>query len=121
MDQASQLHTYIQQSRASGLTDSTIKSQLLQAGWSQTNVDGAFNNVASATQSSNPHRVRNGVLWICSPAIVLITVTVLQFLVHFAGLNLAIINIISILGGMAGVILLFVGPIVGIIKLSHNQ
>ena len=131
MDQSSQLRGYIQQGINSGLSEDNIRSRLLQAGWPQAVVDAALympsnytgqeSNVPNPAQPTNTHRVRNGVLWILSPFIILVGVAVLQFLFRAAGIKSPIFNIISILAGMVGVILVPVGPIVGIIKLSRRQ
>ncbi len=121
MDQSQQLYAYIQQAYASGLTADQIKSQLLQAGWQLAMIEAAFQApTGAAPQPIDPHRQRNGVLWIVSPFIVFVTIILLQFIVHAANVNSAIVNIISLLGGVAGVILVPVGPTIGIIKLSRH-
>ena len=66
------------------------------------------------------HNTRNGVLWILSPFIALFGVLFINIIVRFAGIQSPIINIISLLGGMAGVILIVVGPVIGIVKLVRN-
>jgi hypothetical protein len=130
MDQNNQLIEFINQGRNRGLSEDAIKNQLLKAGWQQPSVDAALNyattnnNLMSTVQVSHqsikPHRVRNGVLWILSPFIVFISVALLQFVFRLTGLNSPIINILSLLAGMAGLILIPVGPIVGIITLAKR-
>jgi hypothetical protein len=130
MDQNSQLNIYVHQSRSNGIDDITIKNQLIQSGWQEATVTAALqlltppvgtqNHLQSPVQPSNSHRVRNGVIWILSPFILLISVAILQFLFHLVGLRSPIINIVSILSGIVGVILIPVGPIIGIIKLNRR-
>jgi hypothetical protein len=130
MDQNSQLNAYVLQSRGNGIDDNTIKNQLIQSGWQESTVNASLqlpasavhsqNNVQSPVLSSNPHRVRNGVIWILSPFILLIGVVLLQLLLQLIGLRSPIINIIGILCGIAAAILIPVGPIIGIIKLTRH-
>jgi hypothetical protein len=118
MDQSEQLQSYIQNSRSNGLSEDTIRNELLRSGWPQATVDIALRQVP-ATQPANPHRVRNGVLWILSPFIVLTGAVVIELLCRLAGVNSSIINVMSVLVGIAGIILLPLGPILGIIKLTR--
>ena len=81
---------------------------------------GQQNSTSNTTQPSDHHRVRNGVLWIVSPFIVLVGVALLQVLFHSAHITSSVINIIAFLGGIVGIILIPVGPIIGIRKLSRH-
>jgi hypothetical protein len=97
MDQSHQLTNYIQQCLNQGIPLSDISNQLLQQGWSQANVDEAFRAVQSSysqppaignqpTQlAAKPHRVRNGVLWIVSPYIILVLAAILELLTRSIG------------------------------------
>jgi len=130
MDNSLQLQTYIQQARNAGLSDSTIKTELLKMGWEENLINECLriqsikpavqNSFNKDSNSAHPHKTRNGVLWILSPFIILITVSILQFVEHIFNINVAVFNIIALLAGIAGLILLFVGPLIGIIKLSKR-
>lgn len=78
------------------------------------------------------HRTRNAVLWMLSGFIVLIAIAILQALIHYMfGGSLGssglldsinrIFNIFSILAGLIGFILIPVGIIIGIVKLSDTK
>lgn len=69
---------------------------------------------------SAEHRVRNGVLLILSPFIVLFVPMIIQFFARAtdAGATLIIIvNTFSIITGIAGALLIVAGPILGILVL----
>jgi len=68
------------------------------------------------------NKTLKAILWIASGFIALILTVLLQIIVRFVfntndGAIVTIINIFSWLGGVAGVVLLFVGPVVGIVTL----
>lgn len=125
MEQNSELQNYIQRSRTYGTPDDAIRGQLVQNGWPADDIDRAFwaagpAPVATPARSADPHCVRNGVLWIASPFILLISVALLQFIINFVGFDFVLIKFISYLAGLTGFILIFVGPIIGIIKLTKD-
>ncbi|MDB5163825.1 MAG: hypothetical protein JWS12_443 [Candidatus Saccharibacteria bacterium] len=135
-NQDEQLISYIKEQLLQGNPEENIRQTLLQYGWDSKLVDQAFafikapNPHSENTQEAqlqphetfrSNHRVRNGVLWILSPFIVLVGAAIINFLFRLAGINSPIINIVSILAGMAGVILVFVGPVLGIIKLTNHK
>lgn len=76
--------------------------------------------IENNTTTPKSHNTRNGVLWILSPFITLLAVLLINVLVRLTGIESSIFDLISVLAGMAGVILLIVGPIVGIVKLARN-
>lgn len=125
----SQLTAYIQQSLEQGAQPSEIRNQLFQSGWPIATIDEAFSKLPSAyTQttgqqpqtSANPHKVRDGILWIISPFILLICIAMLQFFARLLIVHSVLLNILATLAGMAAVILIPVGLIMGIIKLSQK-
>ena len=118
MDQHSQLQSYIQSCRKSGLSDELIRNELLRSGWPTDTVDAELRATGSALPAT-PHHVRNGVLLILSPFIILAGAIVLQLPFDRAGIHSPIINIVSALAGIAGIIMLPLGPILGIMKLSR--
>ena len=121
MDQSAQISDYIHQCLANGMSPETIKQQLLASGWAPETIDRALGSFQASSPS--PHRVRNGVLWIVSPFVILIGISLLQALVHLLHLSqpvAAIFNILSLLIGVAGVILIPVGLIMGILKLTRH-
>ncbi len=71
-------------------------------------------------RNNNEHKVRNGVLWILSPFIVFVITFIVTIAFRIAGLDSMIINVISLLAGIAGVLLMFIGPVIGIIKLTSK-
>lgn len=142
-DASNQIDNYIHQELSSGTDETAIRHQLARSGWSDTLINEAFYRVSPETQTmptgllpSSDHsnttthtpapitddkRVRNGVLWIVSPFILLIGTALLSFGVRLAGINSVVFYLIFMLMGIAGVILIIAGPIIGIIKLSkHN-
>jgi hypothetical protein len=144
-DQIHRIVEYINQQLSSGKSREEIDTQLLASGWTKEQIDLAHTQLTNplATRSNQPnlnsqtlppkdplvnkHKVRNGVLWILSPYILLLGVAFLNIIVHFslnsstAGSPLfSALNIISVLGGLAGVILIPVGLIVGIIRLTKK-
>jgi len=130
MEPADQLKTYIQQSLTSGLSPEAVAQQLRQSGWPEASIQESLriqslNSPQLSTELSNaragrPHNARDGILWILSPFILLVGVALLQLLIELGGIHSAIINILSILAGIDGVILIPLGLIVGIIKLSKH-
>ena len=67
------------------------------------------------------------VLWICSGPLLLLVVALFQVLIRFAfggadgGVLVSVVNIASWLTGLLGIILLFAGPIIGIVLLTKKQ
>jgi hypothetical protein len=119
MEPSSQLQSYIQASRNSGVAEDVIRNSLVQSGWLAETVDEAL-KAPAAQHTSSPHRVRNGVLLILSPFIILIGNVIIQVIFRMAGIHSPIINIIAILGGIVGIVMLPLGPILGIMKLSKS-
>ena len=71
-------------------------------------------------------KIAVGVLWIFSGVIAIICVALLQLLLRFVfnandGPIASIINIISWLIGAAGVLLIMVGPVIGVIILAKKS
>jgi hypothetical protein len=135
-DQFEQVTNYIKQQLQAGDSKENIRHTLLQYNWDANLVDQALSHVMTSTpqpmyaQGMGPaspqdiqpnHTVRNGILWILSPFIVLVGLVIINFLIRLAGISSPILNILTVLGGMAGVVLLFVGPIVGTVKLASHK
>lgn len=134
-----QLVEYVSKCVNQGTPQATIQNQLIQAGWSQAYIDAAFrqlnlqhvNNIvnqsgyppinqAALPIHSYPHKNRTGVLWILSPFIVLIGAIIINLLLRRAGFSSSVTNIFIALAGIVGVLLLPLGPIIGIIKLTRH-
>lgn len=126
--QRTQLTQYIQQAYQSGASLDAIRSQLLKSGWREDIVEPVLTQFRTTIKPADPHKVRNGVLWIVGPVVALIIVALLQLVVRFfwsnvddmgvIGIFRIVINIISLIVGMVSVPMMIIGPIVGIIKLS---
>ncbi len=128
-----ELINYITEQRRLGIPKETIRRVLLESNWDTALIDHAFVQAENttgnqqvtaslpATSNTQVHRVRDGVLWILSPFLVLFASVAITIIVKFAGINSPIVNIILLLLGLAGVVLIFVGPVVGIIKLARNK
>ena len=72
-------------------------------------------------QSPQSNReVMVGILWIASPLIVLFGNLILNVALRAVGVNSVAVNIFSVIAGVAGVLLVFIGPIFGIIKLTRK-
>lgn len=143
--QAEQLAIYIQQGMAGGYSQDAIRNELLRQGWSGDIIALAVARLhaMSSFAAVNPYhttqpndlavnrssnRVLRGVLWILSPFILLIGGVVISFLGHFVvaasgddRLIGMITNILSLLISITGVVLLIVGPIVGILILVRKS
>ncbi len=129
-----QLVNYIAQQSQSGVSEMQIRQSLAQNNWDEGLVNQAFSLVRNPEYTTNnpdpisqessvsvsSHKVRNGVLWIISPFIILICVIIVNIIFRLAGVNSPFITILSMLAGMVGVIFIFVGPIIGIIKLTSK-
>ncbi len=128
-----QLVLYIKQNLDSGYSEQSLRQALLTQGWQQAQVDQAFQAVYASQPAAaqpanlqpstpqNKNRVRNGVLWILSPFIIFTVNIILSITVRIIGIDFAFINILMILMGLFGFIMLFVGPTVGIIKLASKK
>lgn len=132
-----QLLAYCRAQLSVGTPVATLQQQLITLGWSPEVSNLAIQTAQQSliSRPSDPHRVRNGVLWILSPFIVLILIALLQVFVHFVlsrsaaptdtpsgptNPALLVVNIISLLVGIANFFLLFAGPIIGIVKLTKK-
>lgn len=129
-----QLTNYIAQQFQSGVSEMQIRQSLAQNNWDEGLVDQAFylvrnpeytaNNPNPTSQgssvSASSHKVRNGVLWIISPFIILMCVIIVNIIFRLAGVNSPFINILSMLAGLVGIIFIFVGPIIDSIKLTSK-
>lgn len=130
--QNEQLTTYIQQAHAMGVPLAQIRQNLLSSGWSALMIEAELarlGHVAGPLMPStptDPHRVRNGVLWILSGYILIFLVIMIQIIlapIAPAGSDSTVklvVNILSLVAGLAAVILLPVGFVVGIIKLTKK-
>lgn len=147
--QNEQLTTYIRQCLNQGMQPGDIRSKLIQGGWQQILVDTTLAQLGYVVPTtvqqptaSDPRRVQKGVLWILSPYILLFVIALLQLVVRFAlqsgtgtdveleteldteantaSLVASLINIFSILAGLVAVILIPVGFIIGIIKITKK-
>lgn len=131
-DQYQQAISYAQQQLSQGVQVENIRNNLIQNNWDETAVNQIISiassqvtqtdraSLTNSRNTTNPHRIRNGVLWIISPFILLITAIIVEIIFRALGLKSAIVNILSVIIGMTGSVLLIVGPIVGIIKLSRK-
>ncbi len=128
-----QLVLYIKQNLDSGYSEQSLRQALLTQGWQQAQVDQAFQAVyasqpahtkPASEQPSTPqnkNRVRNGVLWILSPFIVFTTLIILSGILNFTNTRVAELNLILLLMGITGVLLVFIGPVVGIVILVSKK
>ena len=121
-----QINSYAASRLHLGVSREAVRAELKQAGWQDTQIEAAFENHA---RSLDPKRVQKGILWIVSPFASLVAIALLQFIVRFivtaSGQTSAnpfslVINIVSILVGVAAVPMMIVGPIVGIVKLTQK-
>ena len=129
---------FIRHKLANDVTEDAIRQELRDSGWSDTNINLAFAGlnpalgaqVASPTQldsakpgtpsSAHKNRVRNGVLWIVSPLVILIGTAMLNLILQLAGVTSPIVRIFTLLLGIAGLVLIIAGPIIGIYILSRK-
>lgn len=128
-----QLIKYISQQLESGVSYETIRHTLLQNNWNEALIVQAFsivhNSVTPVTTSGHvtasiSHRKNNtkvGVLWILSPVIVLIGSLFMNIIVRLIGISSPVFNVVSLLAGVTGVVLVVVGPVVGALKLANNK
>lgn len=127
-----QAATYIAQQIQQGVPSDAVRQSLLSNGWNETLVNQAFQQAEQLMSNPNSyqqpalaqpsnHKTKNAVLWILSPLILLVGVAVINIIMRLIGSTSAILNVFSLLGGMAGVVLIFVGPIVGIVKLTSRK
>lgn len=86
------------------------------------------NPVAGVPQTGKQsHKVRNGVLWIISGPVFLVCTGIFSVVINFALLGsdvqalILVLNILSWLLGLVGILLIFIGPVVGIIILAKND
>lgn len=127
---------YIQQNLQQGVPEANLRQAFREQGWDEVLIEQAFAAalapaLPSTYQQPAPttpvaagpnHRVRNGILWILSPFIVLVGAVIINIAVRMTGVEASpILNILTILAGMVGMVLLFVGPVVGIVKLSRPK
>lgn len=80
-------------------------------------------NNKQSTQSNK--QIVSGILWIASPFIVLVGVALLQVVVRLtgdpsSGVKL-VVNLISVIGGIIGAVLVIAGPVIGILKLIDRK
>ncbi|HMS23520.1 MAG TPA: hypothetical protein PKB09_01810 [Candidatus Saccharibacteria bacterium] len=122
--ESNQLESYVNQQFDQGISESEVRQNLLQKGWDKITVDKAIEYAVDSRQSkksSHNSKVKNGIFWILSPFIFLLIVIILNIISRFSGIDSTIIDVISLMAGITGIILIFVGPIIGILKLSkHN-
>lgn len=129
--QYQQLTQYIQQATQLGVPTETIHANLLSNGWPEVVIAQLLSQQQPVAAPADPNRVRNAVLWIVGPFAALIVIALLQFIIRFmtndsSSLDSSgdgvrtIINILSILVGMAAVPMMIIGPIIGIVKLSKK-
>ena len=77
-------------------------------------------------QRKSSNKVAKGTLWIFSGWIIIFITAIMQTIVRFVladgpEVMLLLANIFSWIAGVAGVLLVFVGPIVGIIILTRKS
>lgn len=124
-NETAQAIEYIKNQLQQGASKESIRQSLMQSGWGEVSIQQAFDGVENLSlhaASSEPKKssVLVGVLWILSSIIVLSVVLTLNIIVRFTGISSQVINIISILLGMVGVILIPLGPIIGVVKLVRR-
>ncbi len=79
------------------------------------------------THTSKSRALVNALLWLFSGFIILAGLAVLEFIAHFVFASttsstnpvMTVINIVSILGGLLGVLMIPAGIVIGCIKLSR--
>ena len=121
---------FISQQLQRGVPEAQVYDVLLKNNWDQQTVTQAFYTVRNSVsfnqqQASTP--VSPGekksksvaVFWILSPVVFLIGGFIIALVTRLAGISSPLINMLTILIGMAGVILIIVGPVIGIIKLKQ--
>ena len=114
-DPHAQLRAYVRSLFDQHINEQAIRTNLLNAGWDSAAVDAAINQ-----ERPSPHRVRNGVLWIVSPLIVFVCAGIMSAVLAAAHIHSAFANIIIVLLGLAGGLLVIIGPIVGVVILSRR-
>ncbi|HTE57302.1 MAG TPA: hypothetical protein VK694_01040 [Verrucomicrobiae bacterium] len=135
-EQLAQAANYIQHNLQQGVPEATLRQVLREQGWDEALIEQAFAAAQAPVlpamhQQQAPvpgapaglnHHVRSGVLWILSPFIVLVGAVIVNFAIRVAGVDSSpILNILTLLAGMVGMVLLFVGPVIGIVKLSRPK
>ncbi len=126
--QYQQLTEYIQQARQAGVPVETIHTNLLSSGWPEGVITQLLTQAQPTATPTDPHRVRNAVLWIVGPFAALIIVVLIQFIMRFitdgggsgSVVPVIIVNLVSFIVGIVAVPMMIVGPIVGIVKLSKK-
>jgi hypothetical protein len=66
------------------------------------------------------HQVRTAVLWFLSPFMVFVGALVMSIAFRLAGVDSRLTNIGILLLGLVGMVMLVVGPVMGIIKLTRR-
>jgi hypothetical protein len=69
---------------------------------------------------ADDHHVRTAVLWFLSPFMVFVGALVVSIAFRLVGVSSPFVNIVVILCGLVGMVLLVAGPIMGIIKLTRR-
>lgn len=125
-----QLTQYVQQAYQSGASIEAIRAGLLRNGWRRDMVEPILAEFQAAIKPVDPHRTRNAILWIVGPLAALTLTALLQLVVRFfwvsvddmgvIGIFRIVINMLSIIVGMAAVPMMIIGPIIGIVKLSKK-
>lgn len=89
---------------------------------------GTDQAATSAPVTKSSHAVRNAILWIISGPVVLIALAVLSVFFRLllalgGGVSslVIVVNMLGFIGGLVGMLLLVIGPIVGIIILGKND
>lgn len=131
-----QLLEYIQRRRAIGIADATIQTELTNAGWPTQDITVGLRAVPSIAQTeaplvpapaqpTDPKKVLKAILWMVSPFVLLFGAAFISFIAQFTlgsegGLAIAL-NIITLLMGVIGVLMVFIGPVIGIVILARKS
>jgi hypothetical protein len=125
---------HIKKRLAQGVPLEYLRMELVHNKWSQQSIDYVMSHITGHAQAPHPQTVatkqpkpkdpnntRNAILWICSPVIIWVAIAVVQFVLHLTDLSSPLTTIVAVLAGIASVVLFFVGPIIGVIKLIDND
>ena len=124
-----QLVQFVARQLQQGVPEATIRQTLQSNGWDETRIHQSLTaakgllqtNPTLAASPEQKKRTRTALLWIFSPFIAWFGAIIVMVICQALGFSSAVLNIITMVAGLGGVILLVVGPVVGILQLTRRK